>query len=143
MKEEHYEGNQSPSYVPVTKYDEYDFEAQRQDEIYIHNGYDSYNIVTSVRPFFYSDNLKKFTDCLIYIPYFVLAEPDPENEDTVKNISHFCIVPAVFHADRVIVQSEVMKQVYIKALINATDDHSSAARKYWENKIEGDGFLEV
>ncbi len=139
LKEEHYEGDQYPSYVPVTQYDEYDFEAHRPDEIYIHNGYDSCNIVTSVHPFFYSGNLKKFTDCLVYIPYFVLAEPDPENEDTVKNISHFCTVPAVFYADRVIVQSEAMKKVYIKALMNATGDRSGAARKYWDNKIEGTG----
>ena len=135
----YYEGDQYPSYVPVTKYNEYDFEAHRPDEIYIHNGYDACNIVTSVHPFFYSDNLKKFTDCLVYIPYFVLAEPDPENQDTVNSISHFCTVPAVFYADRVIVQSEAMKQVYIKALMEAAGDHSSAARKYWDNKIEGTG----
>lgn len=135
----HYEGDQYPKYVPVTKYDEYDLEERRPDAIYIHNGYDSYNIVTSVHPFFYSDHLKKFTDCLVYIPYFVLAEPDPENDDVVKSISHFCTVPAVFHADRVIVQSEAMKQVYVKALMEATNDHSDAARMYWNNKIEGTG----
>lgn len=135
----HYEGDQYPAYVPVTKYDEYDFKERMPDAIYIHNGYDSCNIVTSVHPFFYSGNLKKFTDCLVYIPYFVLAEPDPDNDDAVKSISHFCTVPAVFHADKVIVQSEAMKKVYVKALMNAKNDHSGAARKYWENKIEGTG----
>lgn len=136
---EHYEGNQYPKYVPVTDYEEYDFDGRKPDETYIHNGYDSYNIVTSVHPYFYSENLKKFTDCLIYIPYFILAEPDPDNEDTIKNIGHFCTVPAVFHADRVIVQSEAMKQVYIRALMDVTNDHSSATKKYWDNKIEGIG----
>lgn len=135
----YYEGDQYPPYVPVTRYDEYDFEGRRPDEIYIHNGYDSCNIVTSVPPFFYSENLKKFTDCLVYIPYFVLGEPDPENEEVVKGISRFCAIPGVFHADRVIVQSEAMKKVYVKALMDATGDHSDAAKKYWNNKIEGTG----
>lgn len=139
FKEEHYEGDQYPDYVPVTKYDEYDFEARRPDVIYIHNGYDDCNIVTSVHPYFYSGNLKKFTDCLVYIPYFVLAEQDLENEDTIKRIENFCVIPAVFHADRVIVQSEAMKQIYVKILMDAADDHSSAAKKYWDGKIEGTG----
>lgn len=139
FREEHYEGDQYPANVPITDYKSYDFEGRRPDEIYIHNGYDSYNIVTSVHPFFYSENLKKFTDCLIYIPYFVLAEPDPENMDAVKNLSGFCTIPAVFHADKVIVQSEAMKQVYIKALMNAVDDHSREMEKYWDSKIEGTG----
>lgn len=77
LKEEHYEGDQYPDYVPITRYDEFDFEAHHPDTIYIHNGYDDCNIVTSIHPFFYSKNLKKFTDCLVYIPYFVLAEQTP------------------------------------------------------------------
>lgn len=139
FRQMYYEGDQYPEDVPVTSYEEYDFEARRPDEIYIHNGYDAYNTVTSVHPRFYSGNLKKYTDCLVYIPYFVLAEPDPENENTIKNIGHFCTVPAVFHADRVIVQSEAMKKVYVKALMNAANDHSSALQNYWNGKIEGTG----
>lgn len=139
FREEHYEGNLYPAYVPVTHYDEYDLEARHPDVIYIHNGYDDCNFVTSVPPYYYSKNLKKFTDCLIYIPYFVLAEPDPKNEDVVKNIGHFCTAPAVFQVDRVIVQSEAMKKVYVMALMDATNDHSSAAKKCWDNKIKGTG----
>lgn len=139
FREEHYEGDQYPDYVPITRYDEFDFEAHHPDTIYIHNGYDDCNIVTSVHPFFYSKNLKKFTYCLVYIPYFVLAEPDPENDAAVERIGHFCTIPGVFNADRVIVQSEAMKKVYVKALMNATNDYSDAAEQYWDNKIEGTG----
>nr|MCR5237068.1 hypothetical protein [Lachnospiraceae bacterium] len=69
-KEEHYEGDLFPKGVPVTRYDQYDFENRHPDRIYIHNPYDANNFVTSVHPFFYSKNLKEFTDELIYIPYF-------------------------------------------------------------------------
>ena len=93
-----------PDYVPITKYDEYDFEGRRPDMIYIHNPYDNNNYVTSVHPFFYSGNLKKFTDKLVYIPYFVLGEIDPENADAVEGIKHFCITQGVINADKVVVQ---------------------------------------
>ena len=74
FREMHYEADQYPDYVPVTRYDAFDFEVHRPDAIYIHNAYDNCNLVTSVHPFFYSCNLKKFTDMLVYIPYFVLNE---------------------------------------------------------------------
>lgn len=118
LGEMHYEGNQYPDYVPVTDYNDFDFEAMHPDVIYIHNPYDEWNHVTSVHPFFYSKNLKNFTDELVYIPYFVLAEIDPDNDQAVKGAEHFCTVPGVLHADKVIVQSENMRKVYIKNLRN-------------------------
>ncbi|MDE7479358.1 MAG: hypothetical protein K2M91_15725, partial [Lachnospiraceae bacterium] len=111
FREMHYEGDQYPTYVPITKYDEFDFEAHHPDAIYIHNPYDAVNLVTSVHPFFFSDNLKKFTDKLIYIPYFVLGEIKPDDDATIEEMKHFCTVPGVYNADKVIVQSEDMRQV--------------------------------
>ncbi|MDE7477383.1 MAG: CDP-glycerol glycerophosphotransferase family protein, partial [Lachnospiraceae bacterium] len=95
--------------------------------------------VTSVHPFFFSDNLKKFTDKLIYIPYFVLGEIKPDEDEKIEGMKHFCTVPGVYNADKVIVQSEDMRQVYIKVLMDASNDHSEAARKYLEDKILGLG----
>ena len=137
--EMHYEADQYPDYVPVVSYNEYDFEARKPDAIYIHNPYDECNIVTSVEPFFFSSNLKKFTDMLIYIPYFVLGEVNPDDDKAIGGMKHFCTVPGVFNADRVIVQSEEMKQVYIKVLMGHTEDYSDAAKKYWSSKILGTG----
>jgi len=143
FRELHYEGGQYPDDVPITKYDEFDFGAHRPDMIYIHNPYDSLNLVTSVAPFFYSDNLKKFTEKLIYIPYFILGEIDPDDDAAIEGMKHFCTTPGVFNADKVIVQSEDMRQVYIKVLMDATNDHSEAARKYWEDKILGLGSPKI
>lgn len=116
FKEMHYEGDQYPDYVPITGYEDYDFAEHHPDMIFIHNPYDECNYVTSVHPFFYAKNLKQFTDRLVYIPYFILGEPDPENEEAVKKMAHFCAVPGVIYADQVIVQSEKMRQVYIKVM---------------------------
>lgn len=70
MGELHYEGSSFPDNVPVIHYDEYDFSKLMPDVIYIHNPYDEGNYVTSVDPRFYSDRLKRYTDCLVYVPYF-------------------------------------------------------------------------
>jgi len=134
--EEHYEGADYPEDVPVTDYRKYDFEGRHPDRIYIHNPYDANNFVTSVHPFFYSKNLKKYTDELIYIPYFVLADPDPDNEASLEGISHFIVVPAVINADRVIVQSEKMREAYVKVM---TKEAGEDSRQYWEDKISGEG----
>jgi hypothetical protein len=134
--ERHDEASLYPEYVPVVRCEEYDFETHRPDVIFIHNPYDEYNNVTSVEPFFYTANLKKYTEKLVYIPYFILNEIDPENMEAVKNIEHFVIVPGVMNADRVIVQSEAMRQVYINVM---TQFAGGKTRKVWEEKILGLG----
>lgn len=144
FREEHYEGGLYPEYVSVTRYDEYDFKKHHPDVIYIHNPYDDCNFVTSVHPFFYSKNLKQFTEKLVYIPYFILGEISPDNREAVEGIKHFCTVPGVINADKVIVQSEAMRQVYINVMTEETLKGQSRSdekgiRRYWENKIDGSG----
>lgn len=134
----HYEGNLYPDYVPITNYEDYSFDERRPDMIFIHNPYDEYNYLTSVHPFFYAKNLKQFTEKLVYMPYFIMGEPDPDNENEVKYISNFCTTPGVIYADRVIVQSEKMRQVYINVMTKFMDGHGFT-RKEWEEKILGLG----
>lgn len=161
FREMHYEGELYPDYVPVTWYEDYDFAERRPDKIFIHNPYDECNYVTSVHPFFYARNIKQFTETLVYIPYFILSEIDPENKEAVKNMAHFCTVPGVIYADKVIVQSEKMRQIYIDVMTGFTaggitdrgitgsgEALSEKAgergrRKYWEEKILGLGSPKV
>lgn len=136
FREIHYEGDLYPDYVPVIRYDAYDFAERQPDVIFIHNPYDECNYVTSVHPFFYSKNLKKYTEKLVYIPYFTLNEVDPQKPEQVEKIQHFILTPGVFYADRVIVQSENMRQVYIRAL---TKELGEETRRIWQDKILGLG----
>ena len=140
FREMHYEGNDYPDYVPVTWYEDYDFAERQPDMIFIHNPYDECNFVTSVHPFFYSKNLKQFTEKLVYIPYFILGEVDPNNKQAVDGVAHFCTCPGVINADKVIVQSEAMRQVYIHVM---SDFAGEDTRKYWEKKILGLGSPKV
>jgi hypothetical protein len=101
----HYEGRLFPVDVPITHYTEYDISQRRPDAIYIHNPYDERNYVTSVDPKYYSHELKKYTDMLVYVPYFVVME----------DIGlHLCKVSAAYYADKVIVQSEKIKKKYME-----------------------------
>lgn len=143
FREEHYEGDLYPEDVPITRYDEYDFEEHRPDIIFIHNAYDNWNLVTSVHPKFFSNNLKKWTEQLVYIPYFVLDEVDPDNEQTVEGIKHFCFMPGIINADKVVVQSEDMKRIYINEFLKAAKEHGLQGnhldRAYLEQKFLGLG----
>lgn len=139
----HYERDQYPKGIEVTDWQVYDFEKRMPDEIYIHNGYDDWNLVTSVHPRFYSRNLKQYTDMLVYIPYFVLDEIDPDNQAAVDGMKHFIWIPGVIYADRVIVQSEKMKQIYVNEYLKVAKESGLKGehldRKYLEQKISGAG----
>ena len=132
----HYEGNMFPPEVPVGLYSKYDLEAMHPEAIYIHNPYDEANYVTSVAPEYYSSKLKDYTDELVYIPYFILGDIDPSNEEAVKGVEHFITLPAVVNAHRVIVQSEDWRKVYIDVMTRYVGENT---RSYWEKKIEGSG----
>lgn len=138
FREMHYEGDQYPSYVPIVDYRSYDFDNRKPDTIFIHNAYDDYNYVTSVHPFFYSKNLKRFTDNLVYIPYFILQEIQPDDYEAINEVEHLCAVPGAVNADKVIVQSENIRQVYIHILTKESGN-TKEVKNYWENKIYGLG----
>ncbi len=101
--EMHYEADKYPADVHVIWYDEYDFEARRPDMVFIHNPYDDCNFVTSIHPSFYSGNIKKFTECLIYIPYYATAGGMAEGQT-------WC--PAYENVDYIVIQSEKYKEYF-------------------------------
>ena len=103
LGEMHYEGKLYPEYVPVTKYDEFDFQAHHPDMIFIHNPYDMGNAVTSIHPYFYSGNIKKFTDCLVYIPYYITTGGMSEGQS---------LCSAYIHADYIVIQSEKFRKFF-------------------------------
>lgn len=103
FKEEHYEADLFPDYVPITNYEEYNFEERRPDAVFIHNPYDQYNFVTSVHPFFYSSNLKQYTDTLVYIPYYATAGGMSEAQSQ-------CV--AYYYVDYIVIQTEKYRKYF-------------------------------
>lgn len=127
----HYEGREYPKNIEIIDWQTYHFEERKPDVMYIHNPYDECNYVTSVHPRFYSSNLKKYTDELIYIPYFVLPEVDPQDEKTIEQMRHFCLQPGVLNADKVILQSAAMSQIYMNEYTKAAKANGVSVDREW------------
>lgn len=140
LGEMHYEGNDYPENIEITDWETYDLEARRPDVVYIHNPYDEANRVTCVHPRFFSSNLKKYTKKLVYIPYFVLPEIEPDDQLKINRMKHFITLPGVLYADKVILQSEKMRQIYINELLKAFETAGKMMdRKVLEEKFLGTG----
>jgi len=111
----HYEGDLYPSDLHITDWREYDFVARHPDIIFTHCSYDDESSVTSLHPDFYSKRLRDLTDLLVYVPYYVCL-------DDVAEI--MCESWGIMYSDRVIVQSEKIRQTYIHVLKRLEKEHN-------------------
>ena len=141
------DSNKFPDNLNITDYKKYDISKKKPDIIFIHNPYDQYNKVTRIFEKYYSDELKKYTDHLVYIPYYV-----SEN----KTDEHLCFMPGVRNAWKVFVQSDKVRQQFIKwnpedkiiamgspkidKIINSTKNKPIMPLE-WRNKLAGKKVL--
>ena len=121
-----------PSYLKLTHYDDYDYALRHPDVIYIQSPYDEWNVATSLPPFFYSDKLLEYTDKLVYIPWFKTDDFTRENGPEYVNMRYYCTMPGVINADRVILQSETIRNTYIEKLCDFAGEET---RGLWERKL--------
>ena len=139
LKEIHYEGEDFPKGYEIVDYNCYDFSVELPDCIIINSPYDEFNPVWTVDSAFYSKELKKYTNKLIYIPWFVTDEIDPRSEEDGKsftNMEYYVTVPGLFHSDLTIVQSEGMKKAYLAKI---KEFAGKDVAKKMEKKISGAG----
>ena len=120
--------------IPVTDYSRFDLSLLCPEKIYINSAYDEYNMAVSVDTRFYARNVKKYTEKLIYIPYFKLMEFDRANYPCWYNMQYYCTVPGVVMADKVYVQSENTRKVYIDKLNEWAGNEQYT--EIWEQKID-------
>lgn len=99
----HYEGKELPAGIPITYYEDYSLELRKPDVIFIHNPYDNGNTVTSIDPRFYSSELKLYTDCLVYIPYYATTGGMSEGQKQ-------CV--AYEKVDYIIIQAEKFRKFF-------------------------------
>lgn len=133
--EQRLENTDFPSDVELMDYRSYDFASERPDAVLINTPYDHCAYTTSIEPFFYSKGLKKFTNCLIYIPWFVTEDVDyeePQDGRALVNMQHYVTVPGVVNADFTMVQSEKNRESYIRVLMDFAGENT---REIWEKKL--------
>lgn len=141
------EAERFPKDVELTDYRQYDLEKHHPDMIFIHNPYDGCNNLTRVPQCYYSDNLKKHSEMLIYSPYFTVGTYRPGTQDFMF------AMPGVYHADYIISQSERVKRLFerygheskkiltfgspkIDAVIQ-NEHRKREIPKAWKQKLEG------
>lgn len=129
----HYDTDGYPDYVTLTVHDSYDIEKRHPDKIIIQYPYDNDNFVTTIDDCFYTKNLRSYTDELVYIPYFKTEEIGPGEERAYKVMDNYVLTPGVVYSDKVMVQSEGIRDLYIKKLTEFFGDDTKCL---WEQKID-------
>lgn len=132
VKEIHYEGKEFPEYVNIVDYTTYSFEKRHPDIVFTNNPYDGCNQFFSIHLDFYSKKIKQYTEKLVYIPPYVLDEIGPLDNKSIKSMDYYLKLPGVVHADKVIVQSEKMRQIYIDVMSEFAGEDT---RAIWEEKM--------
>ncbi len=103
----HYELDRYPEYVPTISFENYDFESEKPEMIFIHNPYDNTNNLTTVPPQYYSWELKKHTKCLVYSPYYTNGSYKYGEHDFQY------VSSAIHNADKVVVQSKFTRNIFV------------------------------
>lgn len=144
-----YEGDRFPEDVPITHYSLYNLEQEQPDIVFVHNIYDQYNAITRVYEQYYTSNIKKFTDMLVYIPYHVSSFIPPKQGEYSFEYGN----PSVVNVDKIILSGDYLKQAAIRdgipeekllvlgspkldAMVKAMNEMIPYPKE-WEGKIAG------
>ena len=95
----------TPAGIPNTHFDVYDFEVDRPDIVFYNQPYDGVNISK-----FYSSNVRKYTDCMVYVPYSV----KPVNAQAMQYQNAYTELEAIQRCDLFIAQSKAFYDHYLK-----------------------------
>lgn len=121
-----------PDRVKTVDIFEIDFDHAKFDSIVIQVPYDGWSMSLSVPEFFYSGNLLGYTDELIYVPFFDVDDSEADGDKASVALSVMIEQPAVINADKVILKTDRMKEVYMKKLIELSGEET---RNYWDQKL--------
>ena len=125
--------------VPVTSYKDYDISKRHPDRIYVQCPYDDINPALTIHSAFYSKELLKYTDELIYVPMYDIKEFNSDDEKSAYALNFTAKTPVVLHADKIILPTVRLKEEYIKALVDFSNGETDEA--YWNAKIYVEDYM--
>ncbi len=146
-----YEGDKFPDYVPIMDYRHYNLKTQEPEMGFIHNPYDDINNLTQVFPQYFSRELKKYIQCLVYSPYLTIAS-------YTEGVSDFLYTaPGIYNADKIVAQSEQVSKLFqyyghkrSKLIVKGSPKIDSVIMRQkekqevpeeWKEKLNGKVFL--
>ncbi|MCR5012122.1 MAG: LicD family protein [Lachnospiraceae bacterium] len=135
MSEGRYDTSAYPDDISVLDCRNLDIRAMHPDVIYTQYAYDRFNFSYTLPPDYYTSELKKFTEELVYVPYFKIGGFSNRDEKFRQTSEYFVKVPGLINADRVYVESEQMRDFYIREL---TEFCGKDTEEIWERKIMAD-----
>ncbi len=138
--EQSYDGELFPDYVRIENIEEIDVEGGKFDKIVIQVPYDGWGTSMSVPEFFYSSNLLKLTDELIYVPFFDVEDSEQDGDKASVALSIMVEQPVVINADKVILKTRRMKDFYMRKLIELSGEDTY---NYWNQKLVVKEFSKV
>lgn len=115
----------------------YDIKLHCPEVIYIQNPYDDRNPYLTVPPDFYASFIRSYTKELIYVPIGRTSEFGADDTNDQYNLKHYVTAPGVIYADKVIAQSENIKEQYVNALTFFAGEDT---RCVWDEKIVTNGY---
>jgi len=124
---------QYPDTYRYEDYKTYDIMLHLPDEVYIQNAYDDTNPYLTVPREYYSSNLRKYTNRLVYVPIGKVDEFTKDDWNDWYNLKHQLTTPAGVYADEIYVQSDNMKKVYTDKL---TEWAGKSTYDFWDNKLK-------
>lgn len=144
-----YEGDRFPKNIPIVHYSKYNLKKEEPDIIYVHNIYDQYNTITQVHENFFTSNLKKYTNMLVYVPYHI------SSFIVTKSARYLAYaIPSMNNVDKIILAGEHVKKAALRdgiseekilvlgspkfdKIVNTLKKENYSIPKEWEEKIKG------
>ncbi len=117
-----------PPGLPLLPWERTDLRKWHPDIIVIHNPYEDCSLVNAVEPRYYPSALRKCTDKLVYIPYFIVGR-GALRDPALREIRGLARTAGMWHSDAVILHSREEKDAYIRAL------EEWRTPEYWQSHI--------
>ena len=125
-----------PDEVEITDVNAFNFQEEHPDTIYLQNAQDLGCRAFLVNPFFFTGNLRQYTDNLVYVPYDCHPESYIDSKEEIEDKKTFLIPLNIMNIDHIIVQSESIKQLYLKCIAGLNSDLYNE----WDKKITWKDF---
>ncbi len=105
----HCEINEFPKNIEMIDYRNYSLEEELPDIIFVHNIYDRFNTITRLPERYFTEQLKRYTKMLVYIPYHISSPYRNTNEE-----AGYAYMLPMKHVDKVVLCGKFVEEDAIK-----------------------------